>query len=89
MSFFPFGENGKMLAPLLTSAAGVMVSCKIPILVTRVRFPGGAILILNFDVVIYDFFLFPPPAKRYPEGNTDKTMTQLMIFAAEDGGAMV
>ena len=25
-----------------TSAAGVVVSCKIPILATRVRFPGGA-----------------------------------------------
>jgi hypothetical protein len=28
--------------PHITSAAGVVVSCKIPILATRVRFPGGA-----------------------------------------------
>lgn len=38
--------------------AGVMVSCKIPILATRVRFPGGAtfstrvkfLIVLNFNV---------------------------------------
>ena len=30
-------------ALLNTGAAGVVVSCKIPILATRVRFPGGAI----------------------------------------------
>lgn len=29
-------------SPRIYSAAGVVVSCKIPILVTRVRFPGGA-----------------------------------------------
>ena len=38
---------------LCTCAAGVVVSCKIPILATRVRFPGGALL-LSLD----DFFLF-------------------------------
>lgn len=35
-------------AQLPTSAAGVVVSCKIPILATRVRFPGGAAVILLF-----------------------------------------
>ena len=30
-------------------AAGVVVSCKIPILATRVRFPGGARLFFLFS----------------------------------------
>ena len=32
-------------------AAGVVVSCKIPILATRVRFPGGARLFFSFHIV--------------------------------------
>lgn len=30
------------ISPANNGAAGVVVSCKIPILATRVRFPGGA-----------------------------------------------
>ena len=39
-------EKVLSLGQFLTTycAAGVVVSCKIPILATRVRFPGGAIL---------------------------------------------
>ena len=36
-------------------AAGVVVSCKIPILATRVRFPGSALLLLS--IFSFDFFL--------------------------------
>ena len=32
------------------SAAGVVVSCKIPILVTRVRFSGGAHIFAPFSI---------------------------------------
>ena len=41
-----------LLLAITRSAAGVVVSCKIPILVTRVRFPGGALvpeMLLNGD----------------------------------------
>ena len=40
----------------LGSAAGVVVSCKIPILATRVRFPGGAndfFFILNLKYLVH------------------------------------
>ena len=42
--------------PLSNSAAGVVVSCKIPILATRVRFPGGA----GFS---FSGVFFPPSQK--------------------------
>ncbi len=41
--------------PSHVSTAGVVVSCKIPILATRVRFPGGALFLLWGSC---DFFLF-------------------------------
>ena len=43
----------------LQGAAGVVVSCKIPILATRVRFPGGAFFSLFIDRFLgfhFDFF---------------------------------
>ena len=43
--------NHKFCTQIITSAAGVVVSCKIPILATRVRFPGGASKLL-FLVVL-------------------------------------
>ena len=37
---------------LLVRTAGVVVSCKIPILATRVRFPGDAIYFLKFQLLL-------------------------------------
>ncbi|XP_071671471.1 methyltransferase-like 26 isoform X1 [Patagioenas fasciata] len=48
---------------MASRAAGVVVSCKIPILATRVRFPGGA----RFFTSLFTFFYAPreaPPAVR-------------------------
>lgn len=40
------------------STAGVMVSCEIPILATRVRFPGGAVYFCSFfDLVVCANFI--------------------------------
>ena len=41
------------------SVAGVVVSCKIPILVTRVRFPGGALTALPVTAEVYGSVLLP------------------------------
>ena len=37
---------------MIVRAAGVMVSCKIPILATRVRFPGGANFFTEIIIII-------------------------------------
>ena len=52
-------HNLLSLADTLTAsrAAGVVVSCKIPILATRVRFPGGA---------GYDMYFFPSQPPKPP-----------------------
>ena len=41
---------------LTSSAASVVVSCKIPILATRVRFPGGA---FSFSIFLFPHFPYP------------------------------
>ena len=40
------------------STAGVVVSCKIPILATRVRFPGSALFLPREDFSFFSFFFF-------------------------------
>ena len=42
-------------ARMYWSAAGVVVSCKIPILATRVRFPGGANFLLDVFARNFEF----------------------------------
>ena len=49
----------------IIGAAGVVVSCKIPILATRVRFPGGAVL--NFYKNFYIDILIETVKKRQPQ----------------------
>ena len=46
-----YGSKKYLAIHVLTSAAGVVVSCKIPILVTRVRFPGGAFALYSFEAL--------------------------------------
>ena len=54
-------------------AAGVVVSCKIPILATRVRFPGDATFLADIVfTLLYVHFLFKHFQYQCPRGLMDK-----------------
>ena len=55
------------------SVAGVVVSCKIPILATRVRFPGDATFFGRYSFyTIYVHFFFEHLQYQCPRGLMDK-----------------
>ena len=51
------------------SAAGVVVSCKIPILATRVRFPGGARSAFLFPPILREGLTNPLPLETFTTFN--------------------
>ena len=51
-------HNPICISEASTGTAGVVVSCKIPILATRVRFPGSARFFYFFLFLIFNFLIF-------------------------------
>ena len=66
---------GILYSHVSAGTAGVMVSCKIPILTTRVRFPGGALHF--FSLIFFLHILEPTLEEVLGSDSSDKKFSSL------------